>query len=242
MVFKDYYKILGVSFSASPEEIKRSYRKLALRFHPDTTAGDKAAELKFREVKEAYEILSRPVRRESFDYDYKKYYQTGATSSKSNGQQQTTQTRQNVYRPQQGTTKTAPKGDGSSLTAAAYLARTNKIFYTYTQHGLVADQSKLYSDLSSLLQPSNIKQLLVWGDTKTNKAIVKQCLAIMNLLSYKYIDALGLRLAQLAGTDNETINSIFKYCKNRKRKVNAQRVVLIAAMILIFILFLLLIV
>ena len=239
MVFKDYYKILGVSFSASPEEIKRMYRKLALRYHPDTTAGDKAAEIKFREVKEAYEILSKPIQRESFDYDYKKYYQTGSTNNTRRPQ---------TARPQHGSaaqpktaTRTSTKNESSSLTAAAYLARTKKIFYTYSQTGVVVDEPKLYRDLSNLLQQNNIKQLLQWGDVKTNKAIVQQALTIIDLLSYKYVDALGLRLAQLAGTDNETITAVFKYCKQRKQKINLQRAILIGAMIAVFILFILLV-
>ena len=55
---RDFYEVLGISKSASPDEIKRSYRKLAMKYHPDKNAGNKDAEAKFKEVKEAYEILS----------------------------------------------------------------------------------------------------------------------------------------------------------------------------------------
>ncbi len=55
---KDYYQILGVKPEASPEEIKRSYRRLALKYHPDKNPGDTIAEAAFKEIAEAYEILS----------------------------------------------------------------------------------------------------------------------------------------------------------------------------------------
>ena len=54
---KDYYKILGVSKDASQDEIKKAYRKLAIKLHPDRNPGDKEAEAKFKEAAEAYEVL-----------------------------------------------------------------------------------------------------------------------------------------------------------------------------------------
>jgi molecular chaperone DnaJ len=64
---RDYYEILGVSKSASADEIKKSYRKVAMQFHPDRNPGDKAAEEKFKEAAEAYEILSDPDKRAQYD-------------------------------------------------------------------------------------------------------------------------------------------------------------------------------
>lgn len=62
----DYYKILGVSKSASADEIKKAYRKLALQYHPDR-GGGKEAEEKFKELNEAYQILSDPQKRQTYD-------------------------------------------------------------------------------------------------------------------------------------------------------------------------------
>lgn len=64
---RDYYEILGVSRSASAEEIKKAFRKLAMQHHPDRNPGDKAAEEKFKEAREAYEILSDAQKRQSYD-------------------------------------------------------------------------------------------------------------------------------------------------------------------------------
>ena len=63
----DYYNILGVNRNASPEEIKKAYRKLALKYHPDKTGGDPEAEKKFKEVVEAYETLSSPDKKQKYD-------------------------------------------------------------------------------------------------------------------------------------------------------------------------------
>lgn len=64
---KDYYEKLGVSKSATPEEIKKAYRKLALKYHPDHNKGDKAAEAKFKDLSEAYAVLSDPEKKKQYD-------------------------------------------------------------------------------------------------------------------------------------------------------------------------------
>lgn len=67
MAKRDYYDILGVSRNADADEIKKAYRKLAIKYHPDKNPGDKAAEDKFKEAAEAYEVLSSPEKKQRYD-------------------------------------------------------------------------------------------------------------------------------------------------------------------------------
>jgi curved DNA-binding protein len=67
MDYKDYYKILGVERSASADEVRKVYRKLAMQYHPDRNPGNKGAEDKFKEINEAYQVLSDPEKRARYD-------------------------------------------------------------------------------------------------------------------------------------------------------------------------------
>ena len=64
---RDYYEVLGVSKDASADDIKKAYRKLALKYHPDRNPGDKEAEEKFKEAAEAYDVLSDETKRRRYD-------------------------------------------------------------------------------------------------------------------------------------------------------------------------------
>ena len=80
MEFKDYYKTLGVSKTATQDEIKKAFRKLAVKYHPDKNQGDKAAEEKFKSLSEANEVLSDPEKRRKYDQlgeNYRSYEQQG---------------------------------------------------------------------------------------------------------------------------------------------------------------------
>src|SRR4051812_48658138 len=64
---RDYYEVLGVAKGASADEIKKSYRKIALKYHPDRNPGDKDAEEHFKEAAEAYDVLSNPDKKAQYD-------------------------------------------------------------------------------------------------------------------------------------------------------------------------------
>lgn len=98
MEYKDYYKVLGVDKSASQEDIKKAYRKLAVKFHPDKNPGDKKSEEKFKEINEANDVLSDPEKRKKYDTlgdNWQQFQQGGGQGGAYGGRQ---------YRQQPGDT------------------------------------------------------------------------------------------------------------------------------------------
>ncbi len=82
MEYKDYYQILGLERSAGADEVRKAYRKLAMQYHPDRNPGDKQAEEKFKEINEAYQVLSDPQKRARYDQlgsAYSSWQQRGGT-------------------------------------------------------------------------------------------------------------------------------------------------------------------
>ena len=99
----DYYETLGVSREASTDDIKRAYRKLAIKYHPDKTAGDKNLEEKFKQVSEAYETLSNPDKREAYDNPMNYRFGSGGMEDILNGMfGQRRQARPNPKQPRPG--------------------------------------------------------------------------------------------------------------------------------------------
>jgi curved DNA-binding protein len=90
--FKDYYAVLGVSKTAAPEEIKRAYRKLARKHHPDLNPGDQDAEAKFKDLNEANQVLSDPEKRQKYDQFGQHWKQAGQGGSPPSGRSSTVST------------------------------------------------------------------------------------------------------------------------------------------------------
>ena len=90
MEYKDYYQALGVDRNASAEDIKKAYRKLAMKYHPDRNPGNKSAEDKFKDINEAYQVLGDPTKRQRYDQlgdSYSQWQQTGGSSDTFNWQE-----------------------------------------------------------------------------------------------------------------------------------------------------------
>ena len=79
--YRDYFKVLGVERSADADAIKKAFRKLARKYHPDVNPGDKTAEAKFKEVSEAYEVLSDPEKRRRYEQFGQYWNQAGAAGA-----------------------------------------------------------------------------------------------------------------------------------------------------------------
>lgn len=108
---QDYYDILGVPAAASSEDIRRAYKKLALEYHPDRNPGDARAEERFKEINEAYQTLSDPIRKNR--YDFLKEYGTAASALFDTVEHEPQYRRQRTYPPY---TRHYSPGEGSPYT------------------------------------------------------------------------------------------------------------------------------
>ena len=96
MAFIDYYKILGISKNATENDIKKAYRKLARKYHPDLNPNDKEAEKKFKEINEANEVLSNAENRKKYD-EYGEHWQHAEEYEKAKQQEQYQRSTGNAY-------------------------------------------------------------------------------------------------------------------------------------------------
>lgn len=94
--FKDYYSVLGVNKNASPDEIKKAFRKLAVKYHPDRNPNNKVAEEKFKEISEAYEVLSDKENRQKYDQFGRYWQQAGKAGQSPWGAKGTQNVRTNI--------------------------------------------------------------------------------------------------------------------------------------------------
>ena len=106
MEYKDYYKVLGVDKKASQDDIKKTYRKLAVKYHPDKNPGDKKSEEKFKEINEAYDVLGDAAKRKKYDdlgENWQSYQQGGFPNDFNNrGRSGRQQSRQQSYAGDEG--------------------------------------------------------------------------------------------------------------------------------------------
>jgi molecular chaperone DnaJ len=189
MDIKDYYKTLGVLPSASVNEIKKAFRRLAMKYHPDVNAGDEATAAHFREVQEAYEVLSDPAQRE--EYNYKRWYN------------------RTIGKDFTHTPHTAHDVLNECKKLSNYLAGVNTFQIEY---------DALNHHIHQLLNDSNMNILQQSGENLLINHVVKLLLHAANPLPYKYQPAIIEKLRQLAGDDREINEKINLHLKHQQQR------------------------
>jgi len=207
MISKDYYKILEIGPTATLADIKKSFRRLALLYHPDRNFGSNLHEAKFKEIKEAYEILSNASQRQ----EYNRQRNTRQPSEK-----------KKTYHQPTAETILGQTLDLSKKTAALDHDRMNKL--------------ALYEQIQRLLAIQNILILKHQNDIKINKRIIDEIMFCTQFLPFPYVEKICLHLTELAGTDNETYSKIYKFLREARFRSFWNKYKLIAAVIVAFIL------
>lgn len=210
---KDYYKILAVSPTATQIEIKQSYRRLALQYHPDTNFGNQLFEAKFKEIIEAYKILSDQKKRDQYNRSRDEYNQT----EKKKAESQIT--------PQIILNKTV---DFRKKIANLDSDRMNKI--------------ALFHQIQNILSRGNIAILKQQNDIRINKRIIEEIMFCSRFMPFEYVEKICFQLTAIAGSDNATYRRIYSFSKDVRMRTHWNKykifVALLFALILCFIIYL----
>jgi molecular chaperone DnaJ len=145
---KDYYKILGVGPASSAEEIKKAYRRLALRHHPDRNLGDRESEEFFKEIAESYEVLGDEDKRK--DYDYRKSYGFSGRYTYSD-----------------------PNADTTAATFLTIFRSIREKVFNANGH---INEVALFNSINNVLTTDNLNFLVYTGDIRTNSLIMDEIL------------------------------------------------------------------
>lgn len=204
---KDYYKILEVSPAATYAEIKKSYRRLALQYHPDKNFGNQLYEAKFKEIIEAYKILSDVKQREEYNRSRNQYSQ----SQKKKAEPQIT--------PQIILNQTI---DFRRKIAVLDPDRMNKL--------------ALFQQIQHLLSRHNITILQRNNDPKLNKRIIEEVMFCSRFLPFPHVEKICFQLTAIAGTDNAMYRKIYNFSKEVRRQTVWNKYKVVAAVLLAIIL------
>ena len=188
MGVKDYYKLLEIKPDASVQEIKRSYRRLAQRYHPDKNPENPAAESFFKEVVEAYKILSDPKEREQYNYRRWHLRQTGKKYD--------TQS----YSPQ------------SILIQATSLRE-----YVAGIDVFRMNQDALHHQLDEILSIQHLSILRQTNEIKMNRAIIHELLLAATPLEWIYAHAICKKMTTLASDDTHSLEMIETFLEQHRK-------------------------
>lgn len=203
MQLKDYYKTLRIQPTATHQQVKKSFRQLALLYHPDKNPGNAGAEAAFKEIQEAYETLADPEKRE--EYNYKRWYSRSVKESFA----------------QEPLTPQAILREGRHLND-----------YLQTVNVLRVDFDGLSQHIRKLLNDTNISILQQQGGETINGQVIEIILRSASLLPINYIDGITALLARVAGNDQSTLDKIRVFEKQQKQNNSMQQYKILLVVIL----------
>ncbi|MEQ1675148.1 MAG: J domain-containing protein [Chitinophagaceae bacterium] len=207
MHLKDYYKILELEPSATLPEIRKAYRRLALQYHPDKTNNDPYSAALFSEIKEAYEVLTNPAKKE--------YYLQQRWYDQSIGKRK----KQDVITP-----VTVLK---QALELERYVAQLD-VFRM--------DKPGLQEYILDLLSETVIEKLHTFNETDTNRQIISVILHSLKPLPLIYTDAIITQLKKLSGPDTAATDLLNNFTeqhrKRNRREKYALSIIIIVTLIL----------
>lgn len=185
----DYYKLLGILPNATTEEIKKSYRQLALKHHPDLNPGNVNSEAFFKNVTEAYNVLSDPEKRATYNEKWNRFRQATRDNSERN--------------------KGSKYDNESNITPNKILLALRVIKNDFiSNHSRKTDANSLYSHLNDLFSIANIDALLAHKNMNANREIIREFIACCEALPPENIEQLLPKVIKLAGSDKDSVSEI----------------------------------
>src|SRR4051812_36637286 len=184
MYNKDYYTILEVSQTASLAEIKKSYRRLALQYHPDKNFGNDLYEAKFKEIIEAYKVLSDLKLREEYNRGKSQYQQ------------------RDKKRPEPQITPQIILNQTIEFRRRIALLNPDRV-----------NKIAVYAQIQQLLSKNNIATLQNSNDSRLNKRMIEEIMFCSRNLPFPQVERICFQLTAIAGTDNTMYRRIYSFSK-----------------------------
>lgn len=198
MHLKDYYRILEIEPSATIPAIKKAYRKLAQQYHPDKNNNDPYASAQFTELKEAYEVLTNPAKKEY--YLQQRWYDQSIGKRKSQ----------------------------VVITPATLLLRALELEkYVSTLDVFRMDKEGLKQYMLGLLPDSTIEQLKKFNDPETNREIISTILRAIHALPKLYVTDITVQLYKLAEEDELAKQQLLYFIQRTEKKYRWEKSILL---------------
>ncbi|MEO6315325.1 MAG: DnaJ domain-containing protein [Chitinophagaceae bacterium] len=194
MQLKDYYKILDLTPAATALQVKKSFRQLALRHHPDKNPGSALSEAKFKEIHEAYEILADPDKRA--DYNYKRWYHKSLKK----------------------------QFNDEPLTSTTILGECVRLHnYMLSVNAFRVNYDGLSYHIRQLLSQQNTAILLETADEKLRKKVIEELLVPAAVLPARYIQPVVELMLRLAAGSTALTSQVNAFSKQHKQKTTWQK-------------------